>query len=123
MANLPQISSAELEVMNVLWKNGGLMGTEIVELVSKTNKWGDKTIRTFINRLVAKKAISVERINGRAFRYYPAVDEKEYKASATKNFLKKMYDGSLNLMLTGFVNDNKLSKSEIDDLKKILEGE
>lgn len=109
--------------MNVLWKNGGLMGTEIVELVSKTNKWGDKTIRTFINRLVAKKAISVERINGRAFRYYPAVDEKEYKASATKNFLKKMYDGSLNLMLTGFVNDNKLSKSEIDDLKKILEGE
>ena len=123
MANLPQISSAELEVMNVLWKNGGLMGTEIVNLVSKTNKWGDKTIRTFINRLVAKKAISIERINGRAFRYYPAIDEKEYKASATKNFLKKMYDGSLNLMLTGFINDNELSKSEIDDLKKILEGE
>ncbi len=123
MANLPQISSAELEVMNVLWKNGGLMGTEIVNLVSKTNKWGDKTIRTFINRLVAKKAISIERINGRAFRYYPAIDEKEYKASATKNFLKKMYDGSLNLMLTGFVNDNELSKSEIDDLKKILDGE
>ena len=123
MANLPQISSAELEVMNVLWKNGGLMGTEIVNLVSKTNKWGDKTIRTFINRLVAKKAISIERINGRAFRYYPAIDEKEYKASATKNFLKKMYDGSLNLMLTGFVNNNELSKSEIDDLKKILDGE
>ncbi len=123
MADLPQISSAELEVMNVLWKNGGLMGTEIVNLVSKTNKWGDKTIRTFINRLVAKKAISIERINGRAFRYYPAIDEKEYKASATKNFLKKMYDGSLNLMLTGFVNDNELSKSEIDDLKKILDGE
>ena len=123
MTNLPQISSAELEVMNVLWKNGGLMGTEIVNLVSKTNKWGDKTIRTFINRLVAKKAISIERINGRAFRYYPAIDEKEYKASATKNFLKKMYDGSLNLMLTGFVNDNELSKSEIDDLKKILDGE
>lgn len=123
MANLPQISSAELEVMNVLWKNGGLMGTEIVNLVSKTNKWGDKTIRTFINRLVAKKAISIERINGRAFRYYPAIDEKEYKASATKNFLKKMYDGSLNLMLTGFVKDNELSKSEIDDLKKILDGE
>lgn len=123
MADLPQISSAELEVMNVLWKNGGLMGTEIVNLVSKTNKWGDKTIRTFINRLVAKKAISIERINGRAFRYYPAIDEKEYKTSATKNFLKKMYDGSLNLMLTGFVNDNELSKSEIDDLKKILDGE
>ena len=123
MANLPQISSAELEVMNVLWKNGGFMGTEIVNLVSKTNKWGDKTIRTFINRLVAKKAISIERINGRAFRYYPAIDEKEYKASATKNFLKKMYDGSLNLMLTGFVKDNELSKSEIDDLKKILDGE
>ena len=123
MADLPQISSAELEVMNVLWKNGGLMGTEIVNLVSKTNKWGDKTIRTFINRLVAKKAISIERINGRAFRYYPAIDEKEYKASATKNFLKKMYDGSLNLMLTGFVNNNELSKSEIDDLKKILDGE
>ena len=123
MADLPQISSAELEVMNVLWKNGGLMGTEIVNLVSKTNKWGDKTIRTFINRLVAKKAISIERINGRAFRYYPAIDEKEYKASATKTFLKKMYDGSLNLMLTGFVNDNELSKSEIDDLKKILDGE
>lgn len=121
MADLPQISSSELEVMNVLWKNGGLTGTEIVSLVSKTNKWGDKTIRTFINRLAVKKAVSTERINGRAFRYYPAVDEKEYKSNAAKNFLEKMYDGSPALMLAELINDNKLSKSEINDLKKFLE--
>ena len=122
MSNMPQISASELEIMNVLWKHGSLMGTRIVELVSENNDWGDKTIRTFINRLVAKKAISIKKINGRAFLYSAAIEESAYKSSATNTFLKKMYDGSLNLMLTGFVNDNKLSKSEIDELKKILEG-
>ena len=122
MSNMPQISSSELEIMNVLWKHGSLRGTQIVELVSENNNWGDKTIRTFINRLVAKKAISIKKINGRAFLYSAAIEEDEYKSSATTTFLQKMYNGSLNLMLTGFINDNKLSKSEIDELKKILEG-
>ncbi len=122
MSKLPQISPAELEVMNVLWKHGSLMGTEIVNIVSETNDWNDKTIRTFINRLVAKKALSIEKINGRAFRYSAAIDEEEYKSNATKNFINKMYDGSLNMMLTGFIKDNDLDKEEIDELKKILEG-
>ena len=122
MSKMPQISSAELEIMNVLWEHSPLLGTQIVNIVAKTNTWGDKTIRTFINRLVGKGAVSIEKLNGRTFLYSAAIDETEYKADATETFLKKMYGGSLNLMLTDFVNNNKLSRGEIDELEKILEG-
>ncbi len=118
-----QISEAELEVMKILWELGEATSAQLVERLTQTTDWKPKTIQTLITRLTVKEAIKTEKINGKSFIYFPNVSEEEYKADANKSFLQKLYNGSLNLMLASFIKEQKLSKSEIEELKKLLDKE
>ena len=51
------------------------------------------------------------------------ISENDYKAYANDSFLQKIYDGSINLMLASFVKENKISKADIESLKKMLDEE
>ena len=115
-----QISEAELEVMKILWELGEATSSQIVDRLTQSSDWQPKTIQTLITRLATKKAIKSEKINGKAFIYFPNVREEEYKAYANESFLQKVYNGSVNLMLTSFIKEQKLSKNEIEELKKLL---
>ncbi len=117
-----QITDAEYQVMEVLWKNEPCTSADIISDVSKHQEWNDKTIRTLINRLVSKKAVKAEKTSSKAFIYSSLITEKEYKASENSNFLNKLYGGSVKLMLANLVETNSLSKDEIQNLKDILEG-
>lgn len=123
MKNIPQISEAELEVMKILWELESATSGEIVEKLSKTSEWKPKTIHTLITRLVSKEAITAEKLDGKSYIYSPKVKEEEYKNYANKSFLQKLYNGSLNLMLSSFIKQQKLSKDDIEELKNILDKE
>ncbi len=123
MKSIPQISEAELEVIKILWELHYATSTQIVERLTETSDWKPKTIYTLIARLVAKRAVIAEKIDGKSYLYSPNVSEEEYKRHANKSFLQKLYNGSLNLMIASFIKEQGLSKEEIDELKKILDEE
>ena len=51
MKNLPQISDAEFEVMDVIWKYAPISTNEITDRLAKTKDWSPKTIYTMLSRL------------------------------------------------------------------------
>jgi BlaI family transcriptional regulator, penicillinase repressor len=117
----PQISEAELEVMKILWELERATSPQIVERLTVCTDWKPKTIHTLITRLVTKEAIKARKIDGKSYMYTPNISEEEYKDHASNSFLKKLYKGSINLMLASFIKEQKLSKAELEDLKKLLE--
>lgn len=121
--NMPQITEAELKVMKVLWELHDVTSTQIVDRLAGTSDWKPKTIYTLIARLVTKEAVSARKIDGKSYLYSPNVNEEEYKSHASKSFLKKLYNGSMNLMLAGYIKEQKLSREDIDRLKKLLDEE
>jgi len=123
MNDIPQISESELEVMKILWELKEATSSQIVDRLTQITEWKPKTIQTLITRLTAKEAIKAEKTESKAFIYSPLVGEKEYKSYANNSFLQKIYNGSISLMLTSFVKEQKLSKKEIENLKKILDEE
>lgn len=123
MKTIPKISDAELEVMKILWELGSATSTQIVDRLIETTDWKPKTIHTLIARLVSKKAINAEKIDGKSYMYLPNISEDEYKSYANKSFLQKLYKGSFNLMVSTFIKEQKLSKEEIDELRKLLDKE
>lgn len=116
-----QITESELEVMKVLWKLNSATSAQIIEKLENQSDWKPKTIQTLITRLVAKEAIEVDKTNKKLYIYYPRISEEQYKSYANDSFLKKIYNGSINMMLSSFIKDKKLSKEDINDLKKLLE--
>lgn len=119
MKSLPQISEAEYEVMKIIWKHAPINTNEITEMLSKTTAWSPKTIHTLIKRLVNKGAISYEK-DGRVFVYTPRIKENEHIGNESSHFLKRFYNGDITRMLSSFIENNKLSKAEIEILRSML---
>lgn len=123
MNDVPQISEAELEVMKIVWKGDNLTAGQIVSALSEKSEWKPKTIHTLIKRLLEKGALAAIKNNSKVFLYSAAICEDEYKRFANESFLKKLYNGSLDLMLSTFIKDRKISEQELSSLRKILDGE
>lgn len=119
MKKLPQISEAEFEVMRIIWKYAPISTNEVIEKLSKTTSWNPKTIQTLLKRLTTKQAVTYEK-QSRVFVYSPLVEESEYISQESNSFLKRYYNGNISAMLSAYLENDKLSESEIDDLRTLL---
>ena len=119
MKKLPQISEAEYEVMKIVWKHAPINTNQITEMLTQTTAWSPKTIQTLIKRLVTKGVLSYEK-QSRVFVYTPLVAEKEYIGQESRSFLKRYYDGNITAMLSAYIEDDRLSESEIGTLRSLL---
>lgn len=119
MAALPQISEAEFEVMKIVWKYAPINTNEITERLLQTTVWSPKTIQTLIKRLVTKGVLSYEK-QGRVFVYTPLVRESEYINQESDSFLDRYYDGDITSMLSSYLENHKLSETEINSLRSLL---
>ena len=119
MNTLPQISEEEFEVMKIVWKYAPVSTNEITEKLLQTTTWSPKTIQTLIKRLVTKGALTYEK-RSRMFIYTPVVKEDEYISQESSSFLNRYYDGDITAMVSAYIENDKLSKSELDTLRTLL---
>ncbi|MFD0697397.1 penicillinase repressor BlaI [Paenibacillus sp. GCM10027628] len=120
MKNVPHISDAEWEVMKVLWAKSPRTANEVIEALEAQTDWKPKTVRTLLNRLAQKQAISYSQEN-RIYAYFPLVSEDECVKSETESFLKRIYGGAFKPLLVNFLKEEQLSPEEIKELKNILD--
>ncbi len=119
MKPLPQISEAEYEVMKIVWKYAPISTNEITEKLLRTTSWSPKTIQTLIKRLVTKGALAYEK-ESRVFVYTPLVKENEYIGQESRSFLKRYFNGDITAMLSSYMENDKLSETELEQLLSLL---
>ena len=119
MSNLPQISEAEFEVMKIVWKYAPINTNEITDKLLETTAWSPKTIQTLIKRLVKKGVLAYEK-QSRVFVYTPLVKETEYIGHESNSFLKRFYGGNITAMLSAYIDNDRLTESEIETLRSLL---
>jgi len=121
MKKIPRISETEWEVMKVVWSQAPCSAAQIIETLSRADPTRHpKTVKTFLNRLVRKKALGFKK-EGRAYLYRPLVAEAECVNAASESFLERVFGGSLKPMLAHFVERKRLSAEEIRELRRLLE--
>ncbi|TDL72100.1 BlaI/MecI/CopY family transcriptional regulator [Rhodococcus qingshengii] len=119
MKEIPQISEAEYEVMQVIWNFEPISTPEVVDKLSNKSDWKPNTIHTMLARLVKKKALYARK-DGRVFVYTSLVEKHEFVEQKSKSFLQQFFGGTVNSMILNFIENDKLSNEDISELKKIL---
>lgn len=119
---MKKISDAELEVMKVIWKKREITSLEIIEKL-KCYKWKHNTIRTLINRLVMKKAVGISKKDGKKYSYVPLIKENEYKRARVKQFLKQLFDNSIEDFILFLKKEDNEYYNEICNFLKTLNDE
>jgi BlaI family penicillinase repressor len=120
MSHIPKIGESEWYVLKALWERSPLSGNDIVKAVSAQTDWSQSTILTMLRRLVKKKAVGVEQQN--VMMYYPLVKESDVVRIETDMFLNRVYKGSVNLLVKGFLEDGSLSEQELIELQKLIDS-
>lgn len=121
MDKLPQISDAEFEVMNIIWKYAPLSTNEITQQLAKTRDWSPKTIFTMLSRLEKKGVITHEK-EGRMFVYRPSVEKAAYLAEESRTLANRFFDGAMKQLVVSFLDRKELTAGDLEELREILEG-
>lgn len=116
--SIPKIGESEWYVLKALWEKAPMSGNDIVKAVSVHTDWSQSTILTMLRRLVKKKAVGVEQQS--VMMYVPLLSEHDVVRMETDQFVKRVYKGSVNLLVKGFLENGSLSEQEIDELKNLI---
>ena len=115
-----QISEAESAVMEVLWARSPLAAEEIVAALAESRDWQEPTIKTLLNRLLNKGAISADK-NGRRYLYAPAIARDAWVLEESSSLLARLFDGRVAPLVAHFSQHRKLSADDVAQLRQLLE--
>jgi BlaI family penicillinase repressor len=120
VAKSPKISDAEWAVMAVLWEQSPRTAGEVVDALAGTVTWSAATIKTMLNRLVRKRALTFK-ADGKRYLYSPAVSREACVRSEMRGLVDRLFGGATSALLAHFVEDARLSRDEIDELRRLLD--
>ena len=121
MNNTPKkLCESELEIMQVLWDSEPpVTSNYILKELQDRRKWQLSTLMTSLTRLCDKGFVSCDRSTGSNL-YTPAVSESDYKAGASKHFLEKLYNNSIQNMVATLYNSKAIKPSDVEELREFL---
>ena len=114
-----QLSEAEWKIMNRVWQDHPATARAVLEAVVDETGWAYTTVKTMMNRLVDKGVLSEKKRNGTS-EYEPLLTKRRARAAALRALLDRAFDGAMGPMMSYLVEDEKLSKRDRDDLKRML---
>ncbi|PCI59547.1 MAG: BlaI/MecI/CopY family transcriptional regulator [Kordiimonadales bacterium] len=113
------ISIAESKIMETLWRAHPLTADDIIKEVASQQNWSAGTVKSLLNRLLSKDAISAER-DGRRFLYSPLLAHDDYVNSEGQGLLDRLFEGRVSSLFAHFSKHEQLSANDINDIKKII---
>ena len=113
------ISEAEAQVMEVLWRQSPLGADDIARQLASQQDWQLATVKTLVNRLLTKGAISAEK-DGRRYLYTPVLKRDAWLKEQSIGLLDRLFDGRLAPLVAHFSSHRKLRKADIEALRALL---
>lgn len=110
-----KIFEAEYKFMNIIWERSPLSSAQLVKVANKEFGWKKSTTYTVIRRLCDRGAIKNENSVVSAL-----VNRQQVMQAETKEHLDKVYNGSLKLFFASFLQKEKLTDGEVDELRNII---
>ena len=107
----------ELEVMSVLWRLGSATVTEVRDALDDDLAY--TTVLSLLQILEEKGYVRHE-ADGRAYRYFPLVEADRAGGSALTRIREAIFHGSAERMFAQMVSDRKLSKKELQRMRRML---
>ncbi|MCC4586289.1 BlaI/MecI/CopY family transcriptional regulator [Xanthomonas melonis] len=112
------ISDAEAVVMQVLWDSAPRTADEVIAALVHTD-WAEPTIKTLLNRLLTKGAITAQK-DGRRYRYTPVLQRDQWVLQQSEGLLQRLFGGRVAPLVAHFSERGKLSASDLAELKRLL---
>lgn len=115
-----QLGRMQFRIMQVLWDRGRASARDITDALNAGEPVAHSTVQTLLRQLEAKGAVGHEE-QGRTFVFFPRLKETNVKRTATRDLLERVFGGSVGSLVAHLLNNERLSKKELDDLQRLID--
>ncbi|MBR6322057.1 MAG: BlaI/MecI/CopY family transcriptional regulator [Lachnospiraceae bacterium] len=113
-----KLVDSELKVMNVIWREGDLPVKRIAEILKEETGWNVNTTYTLIKRCIEKGAVERQEPN---FVCHALVQRETVQETEAESLLDRVFDGSASMLFASLLSRKKLSRKEIDEMRKLID--
>jgi len=117
---LTELTEAEWKVMKMVWRLKACAARDVYTRLSKNPGWAPTTVKTLLARLVDKGYLKTQPV-GNTFLYRHAVSQVQARFRALDAMVDRVMDGAVGPMVAYLVQRKKLSRDDLDVLRKLLD--
>lgn len=116
-----QLSKSEEELMNIVWRLKKAFMKDLLDAYPEP-KPATTTVATLLKRMTDKGFVGYNSY-GRSREYYPLVKKKDYFSKHVNGLIKNFFNDSASQFASFFTQETNLSKTELEELKKLIDNE
>ena len=113
-----RLTDRELDAMSILWRVGSGTVNEVRDQLH--DELAYTTVLWVLQTLEEKGFVRHEK-QGRAYRYFPVMEQQEAGGSALTRIVDKVFHGSAAMLLAQLVSERSLPESELRRMRELLD--
>lgn len=111
-----KLSPGELKLAEIIWRKEPVSSGELVRLCEKEFEWKKSTTYTVLKKLEAYGMIRND-----SSTVHSCITKDEYLCRQSRSFIEDSFGGSLPKFLTAFMSGEKLTATQAEELKKLID--
>ncbi len=110
-----ELGEVQAACADIIWNHEPLGSGELVKICERELNWKKPTTYTVLRKLCEKGLFKNE--DGVVT---SLISKEEFNVSKSEKFVEDTYEGSLPAFIAAFMSHKKISKSEIDEIQKMI---
>ena len=115
---MQKLFDSEIKVMEIIWDSEPITAKQVSLIAAETIGWNKNTTYTILKKLESKGAIKREEPS---FTCTSLVSRDEIQKAETQSLIDKLFGGSKKALFSALLEDEKLSESDIQELRDMIE--
>jgi BlaI family transcriptional regulator, penicillinase repressor len=117
-----ELTKSEWTIIKAVWDLEPCAAPDVQEALQKKTKWTYSTVRTLMDRMVAKGLLTGEKIRHMTL-YRSAVTREQAQRSELLQTLKHAFDGALTPLFQCLLKSEKMSEEELAELEALVRAQ
>ena len=114
-----ELTEGEWAIIHAVWDNEPCAAPTVQEELADQKKWTYSTVKTMMDRMVAKGLLKTEKIRNLIL-YRSAITRKQAQKGEIMRAIKRAFDGALTPMMQFMLENHKLSQKQLAELEALI---
>ncbi len=120
MTKQHELTEAEWEIIQVVWEREPCAAPEVQEELVARKKWTYSTVKTLMDRMVAKGLLKTERIRNLIL-YRAAIRRQDAQRGELLRTVQRAFGGAFTPMMQFMLESDTLSQKELGELQEMIQ--
>ena len=111
-----ELGAQQAQFAEIVWENEPVGSGELVKICEKKLNWKKPTTYTVLRKLCEKGIL--QNVDGIVT---SVMSKDEFNSAKSEQFVEETFKGSLPAFIAAFASRKKLSKTEVDEIQKMID--